>query len=311
MSAVQEGTNMEQEKKVLEDVRVPPRRARALPEGAAWRWAAGAAAIAAAAAAWGFAARAPWASTDDAFVEAHVVPVSAKVAGHVARVYVDDNRLVKAGELLAELDPRDFQTRVDAARGKVASDRAQAAKTASDLARARALFARDEASKQDVEHAQAESDAAAAAVAQSDAALRQAELDLSYTRIAAPDAGRVTRKSVEPGAYVSIGQAMLALVPEESWVTANFKETQLTKMRPGQRAEIKIDAYPDRRLRGHVDSIQAGTGARFSLLPAENATGNFVKVVQRVPVKIVLDEGLDGGRLLAPGMSVEAEVELK
>jgi membrane fusion protein (multidrug efflux system) len=277
-----------------------------------WKWAAGGAAGAALLAVAGYLLFAPpSASTDDAFVEAHVVPVSAKVAGHIARVLTDDNQQVKAGELLAELDPRDFQTRLDQARGKVASDRAQAAKTESDLKRAQALFARDEASKQDLEHAQAEADAAKADLAQSDAALRQAELDLSYTRITAPESGRVTRKAVEPGAYVSIGQSMLALVPDDAWVVANFKETQLAKMRGGQSAKIRVDAYPDQELRGHVDSIQAGTGARFSLLPAENATGNFVKVVQRVPVKIILDEKPSGGRVLAPGMSVEATVDLR
>src|SRR6185312_11129368 len=200
---------------------------------------------------------------------------------------------------------------LDQARGKVASDRAEAAKTEADLKRAQALFARDEASKQDLEHAQASADAATADLSQSEAALRQAELDLSYTRITAPEAGRVTRKSLEPGAYVSIGQAILALVPADVWVVANFKETQLTKMHPGQPAEIRVDAYPDQHLRGHVDSIQAGTGARFSLLPAENATGNFVKVVQRVPVKIVLDNRPSDGRALAPGMSVEATVDLR
>lgn len=255
--------------------------------------------------------RAPSAETDDAAIEAHVIPVSARVAGHVARVLVDDNRQVKAGELLAELDPRDFQTQLDQAKGKVASDRAEAAKTAADLSRAQALFARDEASKQDLEHAQAAAEAAKADLAQSEAALRQAGLDLSYTRIEAPEAGRVTRKAVEPGAYVSVGQSILALVPDDVWVVANFKETQLTRMRKGQPAEIRVDAYPDERLRGHVDSIQDGTGARFSLLPAENATGNFVKVVQRVPVKIVLDDKPAGGRVLAPGMSVEATVDLR
>ncbi|MBI3565540.1 MAG: HlyD family secretion protein [Elusimicrobia bacterium] len=287
--------------------RLHPRHVAASP----WKWAVVAAVLTAAGVGGWLALRAPSVSTDDAFIEAHVIPVSSKVAGHVARVLVDDNQAVKAGDALAELDPRDFQTRLDAARGKVAADRAQAAKTAADLARAQALLAKDEASKQDVEHAQAAADEARAEVAQSEAALRQAELDLSYTRLLAPESGRVTRKAVEPGAYVAVGQAMLALVPEQVWVVANFKETQLTRMRPGQRAEVRVDAYPDKLLRGHVDSIQTGTGARFSLLPAENASGNFVKVVQRVPVKIVLDDSLGEGRLLAPGMSVEADVELK
>jgi membrane fusion protein (multidrug efflux system) len=285
---------------------------RRAPGAANWKMIAGGAAVVAVAAVGGYLLlRAPTESTDDAFVEAHVVPVSAKISGHVSRVLVDDNQVVKAGDVLVEIDPRDFQTRVDQARAKSASDRADMEKTKADLKRAQALFAKDEASRQDLDHAVAAADAAAANLAQSEAALRQTELDLSYTRIAAPEDGRVTRKAVEAGAYVQLGQAMLALVPHESWVVANFKETQLTRMRPGQRADIVVDAYPDQTLRGHVDSIQAGTGARFSLLPAENATGNYVKVVQRVPVKLVLDDALSGGRLLAPGMSVEATVELK
>ncbi len=279
---------------------------------APWKWAAGGAVLAAVIGGGLYLLlAAPSVSTDDATIEGHVIPVSAKISGHVARVLIDDNQVVKSGDVLAEIDPSDFQTRVDSARGKVASDRAEAAKTEADLKRAQALFARDEASKQDMEHAQAAADAATADLAQSEAALRQAELDFSYTRLEAPVDGRVTRKAVEPGAYVSIGQSVLALVPEESWVVANFKETQLTRMRKGQPAEIRVDAYPDQRLRGRVDSIQDGTGARFSLLPAENATGNFVKVVQRVPVKIVLDDKPSGGRVLAPGMSVEATVDLR
>ena len=288
--------------------RIPGRPAGVAP----WKWAAGGAVLAAVIAGALYLLLAPpSASTDDATIEGHVIPVSAKISGHVARVLIDDNQAVKAGDVQAEIDPRDFQTRLDQARGKVASDRAEAAKTEADLKRAQALFSRDEASKQDMEHAQAAADAAKADLSQSDAALRQAELDLSYTKIVSPKAGRITRKAVEPGAYVSVGQSVLALVPQESWVVANFKETQLARMHAGQPAVIRVDAFPEQQLRGHVDSIQAGTGARFSLLPAENATGNFIKVVQRVPVKIVLDDKPSGGRLLSPGMSVEATVDLR
>jgi membrane fusion protein (multidrug efflux system) len=304
---------METQKMSLEEEASGGRRVHGRDAGGSpWKWAAGGVVLAAAIGGGLYLAlAAPSVSTDDATMEGHVIPVSAKISGHVARVLIDDNQVVKAGDVLAELDPRDFQTRLDQAKGKVASDRAEAAKTDADLKRAQALFARDEASKQDLEHAQAAADAAKADLSQSDAALRQAELDLSYTKIAAPESGRVTRKAVEAGAYVSVGQSILALVPAESWVVANFKETQLTRMRVGQAAEIRVDAYPDQRLHGHVDSIQDGTGARFSLLPAENATGNFVKVVQRVPVKIVLDDKPAGGRVLAPGMSVEATVDLR
>jgi membrane fusion protein, multidrug efflux system len=139
----------------------------------------------------------------------------------------------------------------------------------------------------------------------------QAELDLTYTTIAAPESGRITRKSVERGAYLQAGQALMAIVPDDVWVVANFKETQLTDMRPGQSVEVHVDAYSGRTLKAHVDSIQAGTGSRFSLLPPENATGNYVKVVQRVPVKIVFDGKLPEDLVLAPGMSVVPEVNVK
>jgi membrane fusion protein (multidrug efflux system) len=141
--------------------------------------------------------------------------------------------------------------------------------------------------------------------------VQQADLALSYTRIYAPESGYITRKAVEPGNFVQPGQPLLALVSDRLWVVANFKETQLTRMRPGQPVTLKLDAYPQLRLRGHVESFQSGTGARFSLLPAENATGNYVKVIQRVPVKIVLDEVPPAGYRIGPGMSVEPEVKVR
>jgi membrane fusion protein (multidrug efflux system) len=150
-----------------------------------------------------------------------------------------------------------------------------------------------------------------AQVEQQRASVQQAELALSYTRIYAPDSGYITRKSVEPGDFVQPGQPLLALVSDRLWVVANFKETQLTLMRPGQPVTLKLDAFPQLRLRGHVESFQSGTGAAFSLLPAENATGNYVKVVQRVPVKIVLDEAPPAGYRIGPGMSVEPEVKVR
>jgi membrane fusion protein (multidrug efflux system) len=151
---------------------------------------------------------------------------------------------------------------------------------------------------------------AAAAVGQEEAKLRQAELDLSYTKVIAPVSGSVTRRTVEQGAYVQTSQSLLALVPNQLWVVANFKETQLTRMRPGQPARLRLDAYPGLVLRGKVESIQEGTGARFSLLPPENAVGNYVKVVQRLPVKIVFDPPPDPQLQLAPGMSVVPEVKV-
>jgi len=148
-------------------------------------------------------------------------------------------------------------------------------------------------------------------VSQAEAKLQQAELNLSYTKITAPRDGRVTARTVQLGNYVQPGQMLLTLVPSDVWVVANFKETQLTRLRPGQAVTLWVDAYPNRKFKGRVDSLQAGSGARFSLLPPENAVGNYVKVVQRVPVKIVFDETLPTNLDIAPGMSVEPKVKVK
>ena len=154
--------------------------------------------------------------------------------------------------------------------------------------------------------------AAEAHAQQARAVLAQAELNLQHTAVKAPVAGIISRKSVEVGQNVQAGQPLMAIIPlDEVWVTANFKETQLQHMRPGQKATLKVDAIGGREFTGHVDSMAAATGARFSLLPPENATGNFVKVVQRVPVKIVLEPGQDPDHLLRPGLSVEPTVYTK
>lgn len=396
--------------------------------------------------------------TDNASIEAHIIPISSKVAGHVARVSVTDNQEVTQGNLLLELDPREYATRLEQARAamRAAMAREQAARASVDLtqttaeagiqqtsagvelaraalqtARAQAAVARsrleqarahvetaiasaaearaqvaaaeaeamradadgkrshelakrDQIARQELDHAiatarmasarleaarknaaaaeaqaaearaaqqtaaetlrQAESqvaeaqarigealgrlaaaqaephqvavsrsqaDIASAEVEQARAAVQQAELDLSLTRLAAPASGRVTRKLVEPGAYVQAGQTLMAIVSREVWVVANFMETQLADMRPGQPVEITVDAYRGKVFKGQVESFQAGTGAKFSLLPAENATGNFVKVVQRIPVKIVFAEPLDPDDRLSPGMSVVPVVQVK
>jgi membrane fusion protein (multidrug efflux system) len=149
---------------------------------------------------------------------------------------------------------------------------------------------------------------AKATIERQQAALAQARLNLSYTQIRATEAGSVANKTVEAGNYVQPGQTLLSIVPERLYITANFKETQLTNVRPGQRATIRVDAFPDLRLEGHVDSLQRGTGSQFALLPPENATGNFVKVVQRVPVKITFDKPGEALRWISPGMSMEARI---
>ncbi len=321
-------------------------------------------------------------ATDDAFVDGHIVPISPRISGHVARVCVTDNQAVVAGDLLLEIDPRDFQARLDASQAMVqnalalidvalsqkreaeaqvasvrsALDQAQAElaaaearfqQGAADLKRYQELAASHTITPQQLEHAEtvaqtaaADRDAARGKVAtqrslvqRAEAALdtaddnvRQAEaqaaarrsqlaqdaLNLSYTKVVAPCDGHVAKKSVEPGAFVQVGQSLMAVVAPEVWVTANFKETQLTHVRPGQPVSIAVDTFPDVTFHGHVDSIQRGTGSRFSLLPPENATGNFVKVVQRVPVKIVFDRPKElAGYLLVPGMSVVPEVNIK
>ncbi len=191
-----------------------------------------------------------------------------------------------------------------------ALDRVVAAAEA-ELEAARARLAGADTADERIASARAEVERARAEVARAQAAVEAAELDLSYATIHAPVAGHVVRVEADPGEFVRPGQTLMALVPADVWVTANFKETQLTDMRPGQPAEIRVDAYPDLVLRGHVDSIQRGTGAQFSLFPPENATGSYVKVVQRVPVKIVFDEPPEAGVLLAPGMSVVPSVRVR
>ncbi|HKI87009.1 MAG TPA: HlyD family secretion protein [Thermoanaerobaculia bacterium] len=179
---------------------------------------------------------------------------------------------------------------------------------ASAVASAQAAVSKARTGPQEVTVSKAQQTSAEARVKQAKAALDQAKLNLQRTKITAPMDGVVSKKSVEVGELVRSDQPLMALVPlSDIWVTANFKETELKNMRPGQRARISVDAY-DRTYRGHVESIAPATGAKFSLLPPENASGNYVKVVQRVPVKIVLDKGQDPERLLRPGMSVEATV---
>ena len=396
--------------------------------------------------------------TDDAFIEGHIIQISSKVAGHVAQVHVTDNQEIKQGDLLLDIDAREYVarlaqaraalqaaiarqeaaqatvvlTQVNAeagiqqassgvelmqaglqtahaqvrtarsrfeqaqaqvetalahaaeARAQISSAEAEAIRAEADVKRLQELARRDQISRQELDqaianartaHAQldaarkrasageaqvaearaaqrtaaeslrhsesqvaeaqarigealgrlaaagaaphqvavsgAQADIANAEVEQARAALEQASIELSSTKIFAPESGRVTRKSVEAGAYVHAGQALMAVVPSGVWVVANFMETQLADMRPGQPVDITVDAYPAGHFKGRVDSIQAGTGARFSLLPPENASGNFVKVVQRVPVKIVFDEFPSRDYLLSPGMSVVPVVKVK
>ena len=250
-------------------------------------------------------------STDDAFIEARIIHISPKVGGQVIEVNVTDNQRVRAGEVLLRIDPRDYAAAVEQARAQVRAADVELQRTTADARRVRALFARGLVARQELEHAVAAEHTAAANLEAARQGLNEAMLQLSYTTITAPEGGRVTRKAIEEGMFVQPGQQLMAIVTDDLWVVANFKETQLEHIRPGQPVDIRVDAYPRHRFRGHVDSIQAGTGARFSLLPPENATGNYVKVVQRVPVKIVFDEPPDPSFPLGPGMSVVPRVHVR
>ncbi len=309
---------------------------------------------------------APYESTDDAFIEGHVTAVAPQIAGRVIKLLVKDNQFVKAGDLLLQLDPRDYavklaqiqagvatardqleqakaqlavdQAKADQEQASVAAAAADATRAQADLQRYQAIdnraiarsqvdLAQDQASASaaQVEVARARARAAQAEVALTQAKVataesevliaetyvQQATLNLSYTDVVASTDGIVTRRAVELGSYVVAGQPMLSLVQPHVWVIANFKENQLAHMLPGQPVTISVDAFPQYPLQGRVDSIQDGSGSRFSLLPPENATGNYIKVVQRVPVKILFDEPLPAGVQLSPGMSVIPQVKVQ
>jgi membrane fusion protein, multidrug efflux system len=228
-------------------------------------------------------------STDDAFIDGHIIAISPKVSGHIAQVYITDNQKVKQGEALFDIDDSDYMVSLDLAQAEAKAAQAAAEQAQNDFKRYEQLQSTGDISEQQYDQAMFNLHSVQAKYEAAQARLKQAELNVSYTKVTAPVAGEIARKNVEQGAYVQAGQALAAIVSPERWVTANFKETQLTHIRAGQKVTIKIDTYPSMVLFGHIDSIQEGTGSRFSLLPAENATGNFIKVVQRVPVKIVFD----------------------
>jgi len=306
-------------------------------------------------------------TTDDAYVQADSTIISPKVSGYIADVLVGDNQPVKAGQLLAKIDDRDFRTALDQANADVAASEAAVRNLDAQLAlqqpvieqgtadvaaaEANLKFAQEERARYDdlmksgsgtIQRAQ-QTDAAlrekiaqlqhgksgllaaqrkvdvlttdrAKAVAQLDharAVAQQAALNLSYTKISAPVDGTVGARSLRVGQYVQAGTQLMAVVPLDAvYVVANFKETQLTHVRNGQPVEIRIDSFHDTRLRGHVDSLSPASGLEFALLPPDNATGNFTKIVQRVPVKIALDNHSLTG-LLRPGMSAEPTVDTK
>ena len=251
-------------------------------------------------------------STDDAFVEGNIHTISARVSGSVRSVAVVDNQRVKQGEVLVELDPADYRSRAEAARATLELQKATLRLTESELKRARSLYEQDASSAERYDKALSAHDISRAQVKLAEEQLRQAELNLGYTRIIAPSDGFITKKSVQTGNQIKDGQPLMAVVDLDNLhVIANYKETEMERIRPGQPVRITVDAYPGKVFTGKVDSIMAGTGVSFSLFPAENATGNYVKVVQRIPVKIVLEPGADKDHLLRVGMSVVPTVLAK
>jgi membrane fusion protein (multidrug efflux system) len=293
---------------------------------------------------WWFARR--HVSTDDAQVDGHIIPILPKVGGFVAEVRVQENQNVKAGDTLVVLDDRDFRsrlaqteadlaallatvssrTRVGQAEAAVAQAQANAIRAHADLERLEPLAQQDIVSKQQLDAARAATVAGDAQLASAQAALvgadarvaaaraarDQAALQLSYTRLMAPTSGVVSKKTVEVGQLVQPGQPLMSAVPlDDVWVVANLKETQTANVSPGAAADFTVDAYPGRHFAGRVESLAPATGAKFSLLPPDNATGNFTKVVQRVPVRIRLSQPNDPAHPLRPGMSVDVTITTK
>lgn len=279
-------------------------------------------------------------TTDDAFIDTHIVHIAPQVPGRISRIYVNDNQLVHRGDPLVEIDSADYNARLQQALAQqvqaetqysqaIANERgaaAQAVNAAQDLQRYRLLkkINQSAVAQQQMDQAAASArnaiaarDAARAQISGAEAAINVAKaqvaaarLNLGYTHIVAPEDGHVAQRNVALGNYVSAGQELMAIVPIRYWVTANFKETQLAYMRAGQPVTVSVDACLGSDIRGHVDSIQRGAGQAFGILPPENATGNYVKVVQRVPVKIVLDQ-VPRACPLGPGMSVEPSVKVR
>ncbi len=284
-------------------------------------------------------------STDDAYVEADIIQVTPKVSGHIKESYIKDNMPVKEGEVVAKIEDDMYLAKYEQARAnyrrallnqknakanlKAADSQINLAKT--DLERYSILYQEGAVSKQTLDKAQNTYNNAEASqtkarenifsngrnVADADlksleAAMKQAKLNLEYTNVIAPNTGIVTNRRIEKGSYVSAGSPLFAIVPDKIWIVANFKENQVGQMHPGQPVTIKIDAYPNKKFKGKIDSIQRASGAKSSLFPPENAVGSFVKIVQRIPVKIVFDEEIDKDKYnIVSGMSVVPKVRVK
>lgn len=263
-------------------------------------------------------------STDDAFVEGHIISVAPRVSGPVIKLHIDDNQQVKKGDLLLEIDPTDYevklkqtQSKLEEARAALKKAQSQAQKDTADYQRYSAMLEKGISSKQDFDSSennfktsQSSIEEITAMIKRLEAEVEQAKLDLSYTKIYAAEDGRITHRTVEQGNYIQTAQALFAIVPDKVWVVANFKETQVANMKKGQPVKIKIDAYGHKKFKGEVDSLQMASGAKASLFPPENAVGSYVKIVQRIPVKIVFTEDISGYNVI-PGMSVVPTVKVK
>ncbi len=248
-------------------------------------------------------------ATDDSFIAARQLAIQPKVAGYITAVPVTDNQHVAAGTVIARINDRDYRVALDQAEAQLAHDQAVLEQAQKNLGRFQYLASKNSIAQQQVDDQTFLVTQDKATVALDQAKVDAAKLDLSYTTVTAAQAGRVVSLSAAIGQYAQAGTTLTMFVPDEKWVAANFKETQLDAMRSGQPVAMTIDAYPERTIHGHVASVQSGSGPAFSLLPPENATGNWVKIVQRVPVKIVMDDP-PADVALGPGMSVEASVRV-
>ena len=285
-------------------------------------------------------------STDDAYVETTTVSVAPKVSGHITDVYIKDNQPIKEGDIIAKIDTTDYEIALDKAdaayekmllgqqnaKANLAASQSNIALAKKDLDRYTQLYSDGAVSKQTLDAAQARYDAAQANLTNAEQALlsnsenkvanadlralkaakNQAVKNLEYTKVVAPQSGTSVNRRVEKGMYVTVGSPLCVIVPNEVWVVANFKENQLKDMKPGQQVDIKVDTYPNKIFKGKIDSIQRSSGAKSSLFPPENAVGSFVKIVQRIPVKIVFTEDIDPEKYnIVPGMSVVPKVHIK
>jgi membrane fusion protein (multidrug efflux system) len=248
-------------------------------------------------------------STDDSFIAARQFAIQPKVSGYITAVPVTDNQHAAAGQMIAQIDQRDYRIALDQADAQLAHDQSLLAQAQRNLGRFQYLSRTNSIAQQQVDDQTYLVAQDKSTVALDQAKVDQAKLNLSYTTVTAAQAGRAVSLSAAVGQYAQAGTTLTMFVPDQIWVTANFKETQLGAMRSGQPVTLTVDAYPDRTIRGHVASVQSGSGPAFSLLPPENATGNWVKIVQRVPVKIVMDNP-PTDVALGPGMSVETTVRV-